>query len=415
MKAGEIWVFHHYADPPDGHWTGTYDLYRHLGTRGNRVTVFSSSFSHYTRRDDRLTAKEKVSSRSYDGVDFVFVKTTPHIKNDWRRLANMLTYTLRSHRAANRHRGQPDVVVGSTPHPFCALAGLVQARKHRVPFVLELHDLWLEYLKDTGAISVWNPVALLWQALDRLLYEKANMIMALWPNMQARLAQLRIPEEKVVWMPMGVDFDDHVLPEPTQKDDGVPFLVMFTGSIGPASNLGEVVLAAKFLQERGQDHIRFVLIGAGPDRERLMKFAEEEGLRNLEFPGLVPKGEIASRLATADACICGLPDVPTYNEFGTIPTKLLDYMSSNRPTIFISNVKDSMVVLGKAGYAVPPEQPEALVEVLLKLAAMPVEERARIGQNGVDYLRENHDLRLLSERLGAILEGEIQKRNRPDS
>lgn len=408
MKDKEVWVFHHYADPPDGHWTGTYDLYKFLVKEGNRVTVFSSSFSHYTRLDERLAEKEKARTASYDGVEFVFVKATPHVKNDWRRIANMLTYAFRSHRAANRHRGRPDVVVGCTPHPFCALAGKLQARRHGVPFVLELHDLWLEYLKDTGGISAWNPVAAIWQALDRLLYKKANKILALWPNMKARLAQLKIPEEKVVWMPLGVDLDDNVAPEPTQKGDGEPFLVMFTGSIGPASNLGEVVQAARILQERGQNHITFSLIGAGPDRNRLIKFSKDAGLKNLEFPGLVPKDEVASRLAAADACICGLPDVRTYNEFGTIPTKLLDYMSSNRPTIFISNVKDNMVVLGKAGYAVPPEQPEALVEVILKLAAMSVEERSRFGRNGLDYVNKNHNLRLLSGRLSSVLEEVMQ-------
>jgi hypothetical protein len=34
-----IWLFHHYADPPDGHWTNHFDLFEEVSvlTRYERI------------------------------------------------------------------------------------------------------------------------------------------------------------------------------------------------------------------------------------------------------------------------------------------------------------------------------------------------------------------------------------------
>ena len=51
----------------------------------------------------------------------------------------------------------PDVIIGSSPHPFAALASLFVARKKKVPFVLEIRDLWPQSLIDIGGLSRYNP------------------------------------------------------------------------------------------------------------------------------------------------------------------------------------------------------------------------------------------------------------------
>ncbi len=398
-----IWILHHYADPPDGHWTGTYDLYKFLVQKGHQVTVFSSSFSHYAREDNRLQPNESYKEQYFNSMRFVFIKSAPYFRNDWRRVLNMLTYSFRVFRVGCSKRELPDIIVGSTPHPFCALAALLLARRKKARFFLELHDLWLEYLVDTGTLSRRNPIAMGLKWLDGFLYKEAEKILILWPRMDKYLEQFGVSAEKIVWVPLGIDFDNLEKVDNRPRNCGETFVVMCTARFGPASNIYEILQAASILQNNGQNQIRFVLIGTGPEEEGLRQHACKYGLKNVEFRGLVPKREIRRHIAEADVCVGGLPDVPSYRKYGTIPTKLLDYMTSNRPTIFIRSSENSIVEKACAGLAVPPGNPQALAQAIIKLALMTPQERIRMGENGLKYIKENHNLETLAERLESLL------------
>lgn len=402
-RSRNIWILHHYADPPDGYWTGTFDLYKPLVDRGHRITVFSSSFSHYSRTDTRLRIGETYREQEFDGMQFVFVRTTPYQHNDWRRVMNMLTYALRTYRIARRRTDVPDIIIGSTPHPFCTAVAARLARETGARFFLELHDLWLEYMIDTGKLARHGPVALALRQLDAWCYRRADRIMTLWPLMDHYLEGFGIDRpERIVWVPMGV----RLQPEPANGNGSGSahegrFTVVCTARFGPGSNVDEILKAARVLEDEGEDQIRFVLVGGGPEEHRLRGYARDHGLRNVEFTGMVPKADIPRHLFRADACIAGLPDVPTYR-FGTIPSKVLDYLTMGRPVIFISAVDNNVVARSSGGIVVPPGQPAALAEAIQRLAGMPKSERDRLGANGRRYIREHHDLDMLATRIESL-------------
>ncbi|GEM_PF-5493590 len=399
----KIWIIHHYADPPDGYWTGTYDLYKFLVQKGHQVTVFSSSFNHYSREDSRLKPDELYAEKDYNGMHFVFIKTPPYFKNNLKRLWNMLLYGLRSYWWGARQKQGPDVIITATPHPFCAFAAYRLARKFKVPFLLELHDLWLDYLLDTHMVSRWHPAYQVIRWLETSCYKNAKKILILWPKMDLYLKNYGVPPERIVWLPLGIDFETlEKISAKSNKEDG-NFVVACTARFGPASNLLEILQAAKILQDQGHHRIKFVLIGDGPEREKLEEFVQENHLTHVEFPGMIPKEQIRKNLVDADACIAGLPDIPNYRKYGTIPTKLLDYLTSGRPTIFITSIQESLVDKAQAGAVVHPNQPGVLAESILKLSRLSSEERARLGENGMEYMRIHHNLKTLADRVEALL------------
>ncbi len=399
-----IWVFHHYADPPDGHWTGTYDLYKFLSRRGHDVTVYSSSFSHYTRTDERLGPREKSREEIFGGVRFVFVKTPPYQKNDYQRAWNMFLFGVRAYVQGSRRKPRPDIIVGSTPHPFCALSALQLAKKMHCRFFLELHDLWLEYLLDTAMISRKGLLARAVGAVDRRLYAGADRVLTLWPGMGDYLADCGVAREKIAWIPMGVDFEDG--PVAAAKNGGCggeAVLVMCAGRFGPASNVGEILEAVVLLKSCGRTDIRFAFLGDGPEGDRLRGYVRENGLTTVEFRGLVPKADIPRHLAEADILVAGLPAIPTYARYGTIPTKVIDYLAANRPIVYITDAPQDMVTRAGAGLIAPPGDAAALARTFVKLADMGAAARSAMGERGVAYLRENHDLARLASKLENLL------------
>lgn len=48
---------------------------------------------------------------------------------------------------------RPDVVIGSSVHPFAAVAGALLARRYKVPFIFEVRDLWPQTLVDMGSLA----------------------------------------------------------------------------------------------------------------------------------------------------------------------------------------------------------------------------------------------------------------------
>ena len=74
-----IWILNHYAAPPDQPaGTRHYDLGRVLTQQGHDVTIFASSFSHFTLREERLQRKERMRIEYVDGVRFAWIRTTPY-------------------------------------------------------------------------------------------------------------------------------------------------------------------------------------------------------------------------------------------------------------------------------------------------------------------------------------------------
>src|SRR5260370_24858619 len=119
-----FWVVNHYADPPEGHATRSYDLAHRLVERGHSVTIFASSFSHYHFRHVRRIRLPRLWQRErIDGVSFVWIRTTPYRYNDWRRVVNMVSFAVIATLAGALDRERPDVVNGVSVHPLAALAG----------------------------------------------------------------------------------------------------------------------------------------------------------------------------------------------------------------------------------------------------------------------------------------------------
>ena len=133
-----LWVLNHYAISPDMPGiTRHFDLALELVKKGHDVTIFASGFDHSTRKYVKITPEEKMKVETYDGVRFVWVNTFPYKDNNWRRVVNMLSY---GWRVLWCDRGIPksDVIIGSSMHPFAALAGWWLARRHKARFVLKL-------------------------------------------------------------------------------------------------------------------------------------------------------------------------------------------------------------------------------------------------------------------------------------
>ena len=397
-----VWILNHYAQEPGGPGgTRHYSLARHLLDSNWRSVVIAASTEHNTGRQ-RLLAHENTRLETFNGVPFLWVRTPEYEGNRIARIKNMLAYSWKAWLpATTRQLPRPDVVIGSSVHPFAAVAGLLLARRFRVPFVFEVRDLWPQTLIDMGKLSEHGIPTQLMKRLERWLYQNAARIIVLLPRAQDYIVPLGIPENKIVYIPNGVEVNGI----PKSANPSNTFTLMYFGAHGQANGLQNVLQALHYLNSHNDKGlaIRLRLIGDGPTKPRLMKIADELKLTNVSFEPSVSKNVISKLASSADAFIFNLIDTDVF-KYGISSNKLFDYLASARPIIFCCNASNNPVAESNSGITVAPNNPEALAGAIATLAALPISERTRMGAAGFEFVKANHSFALLAKRLAAVLD-----------
>ena len=145
----------------------------------------------------------------------------------------MLVYAWRAWRRTGlRNLPPPDIVWGSSSHLFAPLAGQRVARHYRVPFVLEIRDLWPQTFIDLGSFSQYHPLIILFALIEKHLYRTSDRIITVLPNSHDYIAAKGANPEHIVWIPNGVDFER--LPQLGEPKVNGQFVLMYAGSFGLA-------------------------------------------------------------------------------------------------------------------------------------------------------------------------------------
>lgn len=402
MNKKSLWILNHYAAAPDmPGGTRHFDLANVLVKKGYRVTIFASSFSYGRRREEKLMKGENSSEEWIDEVRFMWLRTFPYKRNDWRRILNMLSYMWRVIWIGIKIKEKPDAVVGSSVHLMAVFAAYILATVKKAKFIFEVRDLWPQTLIDLGNYNRNNPFIFFMRKLEKFLYKKANKIITLLPMASDYMTKLGILKDKIVWIPNVVD-----LKRFKEKNDGnVPnnhFILMYIGAHGKANSLDVILDAARIIQKKSIKGIRIIFIGDGPEKENLIKKANRMNLKIVIFREPVPKKEASTIMEEASGFIFCLEDAPVF-KYGISPNKLWDYMASSKPVIFSCNSVNNPIKEAKAGLTIPSKNSIRLANAIEKLYNMSDEERNQMGKNGRKYIEKFHDVEKLSKKFLEVI------------
>ena len=402
-KQMNIWILNHYAVVPDmSGGTRHYDFAKELSNRGYKVTVFASSFSHEKKAETRLFQKQKYGIENVDGIVFVWVRTFRYKKNDWRRLVNMVDFMVKLYCLGRRivtistAIRKPDIIIGCTVHPLTALSAYFLAKFYRSKFILEIGDLLPQSAIDIGLLAEKSLTAKALRLLEKYLCSRAKQIIVLSLATKDYLTLLGIDSHKVWVIPNGVDISRFEIPDAPDKNDKI-FKVTYTGSIGLVNALMPALGAAKIIQETGL-RIRFIFVGSGVEKAKLIQESKVGKLHNVEFCEPVPKHKIPSILKAADVCLLCENKIL----YGS-SNKLMDYMASGKPVIFSTFARHNTVQEAECGLSVSPKNSESLADAIVELYNMPEEERKEMGRRGREYVEKYHSIPVLVNKLEKVI------------
>lgn len=321
-----------------------------------------------------------------------------------RRTANYLLFGLMAALASLREE-RPDVVVATSPQFFCGLAGAVVAFLKRRPFVLEIRDLWPDSIVQLGQLRNPSIIRAL-EAVESWLYRRAAGIVVNTAAFAEHVQGRGIDPERIELVHNGIDagvFHPRPPDESLLRTHGLEgrFLVAYIGTLGLAHGLVTVVEAADLLRDEADVH--FLLIGEGAERGRLEAEVARRGLSNVAFLGLRPRAEIPAWIASCDALLVMLRDLPVFRT--VIPSKLFEFLAQERPVVLAAPRGECRVLLeeAKAGLAIDAEDPAALAAAIREIRDHPDEAAAR-ARAGREWVTAHFDRDELAGRMERFLE-----------
>lgn len=325
-----------------------------------------------------------------------------------RTLANNATFMVSAALHALARAGRPDILVASAPPFFPHMSGWIATRLRRVPLVLEMRDLWPDYLVDMGVLRADAAAARGMFALERFLVRKAHGSVVVTESFRRRLIEKGAAPGTVSVIPNGVDLEryhatnDEPAPLRGMDRSNGQRTVGYLGNIGAGQDLSAVIRAAARLRH-DDPSLRFVLAGDGAERRTVERLSREMRLDNVTIHGPIPKDRTRAFYNACDICLVPLADVPVFQE--TVPSKLFEIMACERPALAsVGGEAASIVQNSGCGFVARPADPAAIADGIRRVLSLSPAERAAMGRDGRRYVTEHYDRRALADRYLNVLQ-----------
>jgi glycosyltransferase involved in cell wall biosynthesis len=396
------YVCHYFVPEPAAPAARVHEFARAWVQAGHQVDVVTTFPNHPVGRIPREYRGRLRSTEWLDGIRVLrcWLYAVPN-RGVGRRGLDHLSFMLTALAFGLPWLSPVDVVIASSPTLFSALSAWLMARVKRVPFVLEVRDLWPEAIVDLGLMRRGSLGVRFLEGLARFLYRQAARVVVVTHAFADRLAAEGVPRSKLAVIPNGADTRFFALATDGQDVrsalglDG-RFVVAYVGSHGLSHGLGAVLDAAEARPE-----VTFLLVGDGADRERLVAERDRRALRNVIMRQSVSKSEVPGVYAAADACLVPLRDVPIFETF--VPSKLFEVLAAGRPVIGAVR-GEARDILNRSGGAlvVDPERGDQLAQAIDRLQNDPTL-RADLALHGRAFAQREYDRDVLAQRYLDVL------------
>lgn len=364
------------------------ELSKRFIKKGYKVTVLTA-MPNYPNMEipseykGKLYLKENVNNleihRSY-----IFVRKTTSLKF---RLVNYFSFVFSSlitgiFKIENQH-----IIICESPPLFLGITAILLKKFLRAKLVMNIADLWPEQAERLGLVTSKFILGITYK-LERFIYNHSDLITGQTMGIVDNIKQ-RNPHKNVYWLRNGIDVKNYynfqIRPEAIEPAVRSDFILIYAGIIGYAQGLDTILNSAHRLRE--YKDIKFLLVGSGPEKERLIKMKNDLKLENLFFKEPVSKNEIPGLVSLASAGIVPLKRMPFFQ--GAIPSKIFDILGSRKPLLLGVEGEAYRLFIdqGNCGLFFEPENSDDLSEKILKLYS-DHSLRKELGENGYEFVNK---------------------------
>ncbi len=313
-----------------------------------------------------------------------------HSKGIFSRLMNYFSFVVTSY-FRGRKLASFDYVMVESPPLFLGYSALALKRKLKAKLIFNVSDLWPESAEKLGIVSNQRLLKLAYN-LEAKCYKNADLITGQTQGIVADI-QRRFPDRNVFWLPNGVDVN-YYNPETIEESDfrqkqqfaKEDILFFYGGILGHAQGLEVILNAAKRTEQF--PNIKYILQGAGPEKEKLEALKQQLKLENVFFLEPVSKNQMPGIVKSIDVALVPLKNLPLFQ--GAIPSKVFEALAMEKPLLLgvDGEARTHFIDKANAGLFFEPENDTDLAEKAIWLATHP-ESLAEMGKNARKYVTEH--------------------------
>jgi glycosyltransferase involved in cell wall biosynthesis len=302
------------------------------------------------------------------------------------------------HRPALVHLCNPPDLLFLVALPFRILFG--------TKVIYDVHDVWPEMFEakfGRRGLFYWCV-----RAAERLTYACADVVLA--TNRSVKLTAVerggKLSGDVFIVRTSPKIATSQAQENPALKR-GRRFLVGYVGVMGDADGVNYLVdAAAHIVHTIGRKDVQFLLMGTGPEWEKLNAQRDRLGLQDfVDLPGRVSNEFLFSALKTIDLGVSCDP-INAYNDHCTM-NKVLEYMAFGKAQVMFA-LTEGRESAGEAAAYVNENSAARLGDAIVRLLDEPAA-RERMGRIGEQRVREQLNWERSVEQLLAAYDSALNR------
>ncbi len=265
------------------------------------------------------------------------------------------------------------------------------AHRFKIPFVVDVNDLWPEAFHVAFDVPVLSDILFApFYRQAKAVYQMADAVVGTsdeYRERGLRDARTGIPSETVYVGNQLCEFDAGVVANALQIDKPIDEIwVSYAGTLSACYDL-ETLVGAMAMVQKTHPEAKLQILGDGSERDNLKAAAHSSGAE-VVFHGYLPYSQMAAWLSKSDITINSLVEKAAQS----IVTKIGDYLAAGKPMVNTSCSKEFRAKVEADGFGVnvKPGDAEGMASVLIDLIENP-SRRARMGEKARAIAEEQFD------------------------
>ena len=261
-----------------------------------------------------------------------------------------------------------DLIIATSPQFFTAISGRMLSVFKRIPWVMEVRDLWPDSIAAVGSMNKSSKPFKILKKIEHHLYLSASKIVVVTDSFKKYIIkEHQIKPEKVGVFKNGVIINNFKKPKPndvmTLKESlGLKnkIIISYLGTHGLAHGLKFILDS---ISKISNPDLHFLFIGDGAEKENLIKYSKTLYLKNFTFLESVTKSEIPLYIEISDYSLVNLKKSDEFKN--VIPSKIFENIAMYKPILLgVEGESKKLIDDYEVGVCFEPENKESFLNAI---------------------------------------------------
>jgi glycosyltransferase involved in cell wall biosynthesis len=264
-----------------------------------------------------------------------------------------------------------DLIIATSPQFFTAISGRMLSVFKRIPWVMEVRDLWPDSIAAVGSMNKNSASFGLLKKIEHHLYLSASKIIVVTDSFKKYIiTEHGIKAEKVGVFKNGVIITN--LKKPKSNDVIAlkkslnlenKIIISYVGTHGLAHGLQFIL---ESISKIPNPNLHFLFIGDGAEKQNLIDYSKKLDSKNFTFHDGVTKSDIPLYLEISDFSLINLKKSDEFKN--VIPSKIFENIAMYKPVLLgVEGESKELIDKYEVGVCFQPENKESFLNAIIEI------------------------------------------------